>query len=691
MASWLQRTAGNIATALDELDNQVEGLLDQTPERSKIEARSSRRPKYVSRKERPRYPTPRKLETEDTQHDKSSTTATSSNNKTTPLVPTATTSATTTATATSADGGGGFEVDAAPGDAADGGTDVTEADSTTTMLASHNKILSGTAATTTTAPPSAPPSALAFSSIPDAADDDILSMLQDENNRLKDRIRAQDAELEAMDTQLLDTQEELETLELAHSSYCDDADAREKTLRGNVQQLEVLASSSTDNVRSMVQQKDAAITALKVAMSDLESSHEASLSFLRQQLEDATLENEELEEKCHEYRGQSRDVGEGRAQILLQLRQDLSTMEQQRRVEHDKHARALKESQQRERTIQSVNNELTRALSNTERRAETLAEQISTLERDAVLNGVNGVNPLNGLTGKNDGQEWKQQMSSAQQELEVERDRVQRSERELRAIQHELALAKTMAATIQRRTELNMQEKEEEITRLQSKVNSFNGTTNDAGRQELRDQLNVLTERVLTQQSTIEKLTSQRVMLQQINVDMKEKNVMLNIAAREQSDLDEDIDLEGGATYGLSQRRSGGGGSVGSSGSGMMGSVHSTLDGRGEFQHGSQRRVSSLTSIRQLRPLLSKNKTLANAVRSLDRFAFVAMNVIRRFPTARLFFLLYMMTLHAWSIFLVSHHSSCITSDLHSGAGGGSHNHQIPGAMPAIPGPPRLS
>ena len=102
-----------------------------------------------------------------------------------------------------------------------------------------------------------------------------------------------------------------------------------------------------------------------------------------------------------------------------------------------------------------------------------------------------------------------------------------------------------------------------------------------------------------------------------------------------------------------------------------------------------RRRVSGIISIQQLRPLLDKNQTLANLVRGIDHFCFIAMNVIRRFPKARLAFLIYMLTLHVWSIFLVSHHASNCRP--HSGTStknivaGSTH---IPGAMPKLPGPP---
>jgi predicted nucleic acid-binding Zn-ribbon protein len=157
-------------------------------------------------------------------------------------------------------------------------------------------------------------------------DDDIVSMLQDENNRLKDRIRAQDAELEAIDAQMLDTQEELETLELTHSSYCDDYEAKEIMYKKSIQELNVIASSSNANVSTMLQSKEKAIEQLQNQLGSLESSHEASISYVRQQLEDVSLENETLEAKCLEYKGQSRDVGQGRAHIINELRDQLSSL-----------------------------------------------------------------------------------------------------------------------------------------------------------------------------------------------------------------------------------------------------------------------------------------------------------------------------------------------------------------------------
>ena len=265
----------------------------------------------------------------------------------------------------------------------------------------------------------------------------------------------------------------------------------------------------------------------------------------------------------------------------------------------------------------------------------------------------------------------------------------------MRALQHEVALGKTTSATMQRRAELSLEEKEETIQRLTLKLKKYDGTinTNDAGKRELRDQLNVLTERVLTQQATIEKLTSQRVMLQQSNVELKELHHSLKQAALMSGDVgrrnyreeDEDgFDLENGDHYGhgggLLQRRSGGSGGSGSRGD-ALGLRNSRNDATG-------RRASSMTSIRQLRPLLEKNQTIRSALRSVDQFLFLGMSVIRKFPTARLAFLMYMLMLHAWSMFLVSHHSSCITSGVDSVSGGGSHNHHIPGAMPNIPGPP---
>ena len=694
-SSWLNRTVGSIATALDDLDNQVEGLLDQTPERSKIEARASRRPKYVSRSDRPRFPTPtRKLnDDQDKERLQNHINKHTKTNASSPLNTTISTSSITSITTnndTITNNNNNTITNTHPTNPSNDETHPTNPISNTSATVTHN-----------------------FTPLPSVLlDDDILAMMQDENNRLKDRIRAQDAELEAMDAQLLDTQDDLEKLELTHSSYCDDAEAREKTMAQNVKQLEIVASSSTNNVQSVLEKKDKEIDTLQLSLEEIESSHEASLTFLRQQLEDVTLENEALEEKCQEYKGQSRDVGEGRAQILSELRQDLLTMEEQRRTEHEKHARVLKESQQRERTVQSVNNELTRALSNAERHSETLSEKINKMERNALLRGdsyTNSNNNNNNNGNNNNGSNGSDNQGSSsstlhqnstklnqlQKELNDEKENVQRTEREIRALKHELALSKTTADTMQRRTDMNLLEKKEIITRLELKISELNGTSinnTDAGRQELRDQLNILTERVLTQQSTIETLTSQRVMLQQSNVELKEGHQTLTLAVRRHAQLQDDgmdVDLEDGGSYGLSQRTQKKYGSRNASG----GSVEDQRNGN--YGHGnsngSGRTVASLTSIRQLRPILARNKTLANAVRGLDRFVFLAMGVIRRFPTARLFFLVWMLTLHVWSIFLVSHHTSC-SGVLVKGSGGGmggGHGNRMAGAMPAVPPPPR--
>ena len=51
-ARGLAGAVANVAATLDELDDRVEDLLDATPQRTKIEARSARRPKYVARSAR---------------------------------------------------------------------------------------------------------------------------------------------------------------------------------------------------------------------------------------------------------------------------------------------------------------------------------------------------------------------------------------------------------------------------------------------------------------------------------------------------------------------------------------------------------------------------------------------------------------------------------------------------------------
>ena len=51
--AWIAGAVANVAATLDELDDRVEDLLDATPQRTKIEARSARRPKYVARSLRP--------------------------------------------------------------------------------------------------------------------------------------------------------------------------------------------------------------------------------------------------------------------------------------------------------------------------------------------------------------------------------------------------------------------------------------------------------------------------------------------------------------------------------------------------------------------------------------------------------------------------------------------------------------
>ena len=138
----------------------------------------------------------------------------------------------------------------------------------------------------------------------------------------------------------------------------------------------------------------------------------------------------------------------------------------------------------------------------------------------------------------------------------------------------------------------------------------------------------------------------------------------------------------------------GGGGGIGSGGGGGGGDGVGTLGRRGS---GSGRRSSSITSIKQLRPLLSKNRALASAVRGIDRFSFAAMNIIRRFPTARLLFLVYLVSVHAWSVYLVLHHTSgCDHEALAAKAAvgtlalpRGAASVGIAGVMPGNPGPPR--
>ena len=332
--SWLSKTVGNIANALDELDNQVEGLLDQTPTRSKMEARTSRRPKYVSRSERPRFPTPSRTtnddddddegvydveedeeEEEEEEEEEGQEAGQEEGEK----------GVVEGGVVEDNVGGKGkraevFELDSSP--------TATQVDSTKKngdQQVDKDDGSKRSAAAKATTRSAQPPSR----SNP-SADLDIVSMLQAENNRLKDRIRSQDAELEAIDAQMLDTQEELEKLELTHSSYCDDAEDREKDLQRRVRELEGIASSSTDSGRQVLREKNNEIEHLKSSLSEMESSNEASLSFVRQQLEDVTMENETLEEKCREYKGQSRNVGEGRAHIIAELQEEMEAMEQQR-------------------------------------------------------------------------------------------------------------------------------------------------------------------------------------------------------------------------------------------------------------------------------------------------------------------------------------------------------------------------
>ena len=335
--SWLSKTVGNIANALDELDNQVEGLLDQTPTRSKMV--TSRRPKYVSRSERPRFPTPRRTTNDDDEEeDEGVYDVEEDDDEDEEEEQEAGQEAGQEARQEEGEtgvveggvvgdniGGKGkraevFELDSSP--------TATQVDATKKdddqQVDKHDGSKRSAAAKATTR------SARLVSRSNPSADLDIVSMLQAENNRLKDRIRSQDAELEAIDAQMLDTQEELEKLELTHSSYCDDAEDREKDLQQRVRELEGIASSSTDSGRQVLRKKNNEIEHLKSSLSEMESSNEASLSFVRQQLEDVTMENETLEEKCREYKGQSRNVGEGRAHIIAELQEEMEAMEQQR-------------------------------------------------------------------------------------------------------------------------------------------------------------------------------------------------------------------------------------------------------------------------------------------------------------------------------------------------------------------------
>ena len=367
-------------------------------------------------------------------------------------------------------------------------------------------------------------------------------------------------------------------------------------------------------------------------------------------------------------------------------------MESLRRTDKEKHARALQDSQQRERQISSVNNDLTRALSHTERRAEELVERVQALERKAELGSVGSDNHYR---NPKEQQDMLKQMSATAHELDVEKDRVQRVEREMRALKHELALAHTTAHTIARRVDLTRTENEEKIGSLTTELNRCKGiehlNTQDSGKEELRKQLNVLTERVLTQQATIETVTSQRVLLQQKNVELKEINLNLTRVSKSYTggrggrdggdgEEEDDFDLEEGSGISGSgnarlQRRRG------------PRSSHPSNDMIPDTP-GRRRRVSGMTSIKQLRPLLDKNQTIANVVSGIDRFAFLAMNVIRRFPMARLLFLTYMLTLHVWSIFLVSHHQNHCGGGSMEGVRGVGVGRHIPGAMPRIPGPP---
>lgn len=698
--AWITSAVANVAATLDELDDRVEDMLDATPQRAKIEARSARRPKYVSRALRPRYPTPQQRRGVDEIPGDDSHDDTHASLQSTPSF------------------SGGVEVASTAQSALTAEANISETSlpNTPSTMSSSTASSSSSSSISTSFPPdnATTKSATVRAAAPNAIlDDDIVQMLQSENARLKDRIRAQDAELEAIDAQMLDTQDELERVEQLHQSYCDDAEAREDELERRVRDLEQVTSASSSDTLSIVTERDERIAELEAELARESSAKDAQNDFLQQQLEDAQLEAEDWERQCNEARGKSQDVGQGREQIIADLRDSVSKLEQQRRTETDRAARLLREARERERNAQLANTDLTRSLAAAERSNENLREKLRETNAAAERKNMLGAVAASGAISSGDGQVLStgrgsggggsgghhRRLAAAEEALETERERVQSLEREMKMVRHELSLANTTTETVERRMALTLAEKDAAMTALQREIGKLQGSSgsgikkaggSDAGKQELRDQLQVLTERVLGYQSTIEQLTSQRVMLQQQCVELREDNRVLREAVDSGGfdGFEDEDDLEsGGSTHVVSShsrklmRRRGSGGDVGGGGGVLGGS-----------SGGSTRRSSSITSIKQLRPLLSKNRTLASAVRGVDRFSFAAMNIIRRFPTARLLFLVYLVSVHAWSVYLVLHHSSgCDHEALSTKASGGTL--VVPrvaaGAMPGNPGPPR--
>ena len=263
---------------------------------------------------------------------------------------------------------------------------------------------------------------------------------------------------------------------------------------------------------------------------------------LRQQLEDAQLEAEDWERQYVEACGESKNVGQGRAQIIADLRESISKLEQQKSAEaavrRDYFARL-----ERERNAQLANTDLTRSLAASERSNEELREKLmksaSVASQHKLLGSISlpssaDENGGSGLSGGNGADSAFRRLAIAEEALETERERIQSLERELKMVRHELSLAKTTTETVERRMALTLAEKDavakelqHELEKLRAASSDGVGGGSDAGKQELRDQLQVLTERVLRFQGTIEQLTSQRVMLQQQCVELRAEAIAL--------------------------------------------------------------------------------------------------------------------------------------------------------------------
>lgn len=442
-----------------------------------------------------------------------------------------------------------------------------------------------------------------------------------EIKQLKHEVEELSLELEGMEDKLKGREAELRDAVERLSRERERSAGTIFDLQESMSRLLAEQTRQEEDFSTAMEAKDAALSS---AASDLKAAR------AEQQLLSAALQHER--ERVAAAEGEGGDF----AAVAVAARQAAESAAQaaeiQVQVLRESATRAAEQARYRQEQLEAANSELGHKLA--ELRRELDGYRNSLLRNGSGRSGAD----------REEVEALRRDLGEVQLEVETGRGALHAAQQEILLLRHEVTATRTAAAEDRSVLEHRAVEAQNRVGALQQELAQARAAAQPAkGDSDAEARLKATTDRLLKKQQLAEQLACERSMLQS----------KLKAAERRGFQLEAALQQNGGV---LSDTECG------------NSSLRSPPPSSGGLRQLTGRKQGGSGTISALAPGLAKHKRVAKAMDSMDRLCLTAGTFLRKTPSARLLFLLYLIVLHLWVCAIIGLHSQSI-EEMHPDTG----------------------